>query len=61
MIRLQTKVEKDLKIKEEKIKAQIEGFLDTLQKTADNPSIFESKPDYTFSAEMKHAGVSVVN
>jgi hypothetical protein len=32
-----------------------------LQKTADNPSIFDSKVDFKFSPELKHAGITVVS
>lgn len=32
-----------------------------LQKTAENPSIFETKNDFKFSAELKHAGISVLS
>lgn len=58
---IQTKVEKDLKAKETHIRAEIDGFLKTLQKTADNPSIFDGKIDFKFSTELKHTGISVVS
>ena len=33
----------------------------SLQKTADNPSIFDSKVDFKFSSELKHAGISLIS
>ena len=35
--------------------------MQTLQKTADNPSIFDSKIEFKFSPELKHNGITVVN
>jgi len=35
--------------------------METLQKTADNPSIFDSKTEFKFSSEFKHNGIQVVN
>lgn len=32
-----------------------------LQKTADNPSIFDTKIEFKFSNELKHTGISVVS
>lgn len=32
-----------------------------LQKTADNPSIFDTKIEFKFSSELKHAGISVIS
>lgn len=58
---IQAKVEKDLKGKEAKIRAEIDSFLKALQKTADHPSIFDSKVDFKFSPELKHAGITVVS
>lgn len=58
---IQAKVEKDLKAKETKIRAEIDSFLKVLQKTADNPSIFDSKIDFKFSPELKHTGITVVS
>lgn len=37
---IQVKVEKDLKVKEGKIRAEIEAFNKVLQKTAENPNLF---------------------
>lgn len=61
VIRIQTKVEKDIKLKEEKIKVQLDGLLNGLQQSADNPSIFDSKLEFKFSPELKHTGITVVN
>ena len=58
---IQAKVEKDLKVKQTKIRAEFDSFLKSLQKTADNPSIFDSKVDFKFSSELKHSGISVVS
>lgn len=58
---IQTKVEKDLKAKELKIRGELDGFLKVLQKTADNPSIFDGRVEYKFSNEHKHAGITVVS
>ena len=35
--------------------------MEVLQKIADNPSIFDSKIEFKFSKELKHAGISVVS
>jgi hypothetical protein len=59
--RIQAKVEKDLKSKETKIKAEIDSFMSILQKTADNPSVFESKIEFKFSNELKHEGIGLVS
>lgn len=37
------------------------AFIASLQKTVDNPSIFDPKIDFKFSTEMKHTGVEVVS
>ena len=58
---IQNKVEKELKAKEISIRAEIDGFLKSLQKTADNPSIFDGKIDFKFSNELKHTGITVVS
>jgi hypothetical protein len=58
---IQAKVEKDLKLKEANIRAEIDGFLKSLQKTADKPSIFDSKIDFKFSGELKHTGITLVS
>lgn len=58
---IQKKVQKDLKDKETKIRDELGKFMKVLQKTADNPSIFDSKIDFKFSHELKHNGISVVN
>lgn len=58
---IQAKVEKGLKGKETKIRAEFDSFLKELQKTADHPSIFDSKSDFKFSPELKHAGITVVS
>lgn len=58
---IQVKVEKDFKLKETKIREEIEGFRKILQKTAEHPSLFETKIDFKFSPELKHTGISVVS
>lgn len=39
----------------------MDALTQILQKTADNPSIFDSKIEFKFSQEMKHSGISVVS
>lgn len=43
------------------MREELTKLMEGLQKTADNPSIFDSKIEFKFSPELKHAGISVVS
>jgi hypothetical protein len=51
----------NLKEKETKIRAEVQSFTKFLQKTAENPSIFDASIKFRFSNLLKHEGITVVS
>lgn len=55
------KMEKDLSVKSETVKKQLDSFMSSLQQTMDCPSIFDTGVEFKYSSELKHAGIELVS
>ena len=58
---MQSQIQKDLEVRESKIKKQIDALKTSLQGMATQSNLFQSKKDFKFSPEYKHTGIKVMS